>query len=91
MPGNTIRVWIPATMRVLAGGQESVEGDGENVRQLIENLESSCPGIKAALMNGSSLKPDVAVAVDGQICPLGLLQSLEDAREVTFIPALGGG
>ena len=78
-------------MRTLADGQESVEAKGENVRQLIDDLELSCPGIKPALMNGASLKPDVAVAVDGQICPLGLLQSLTKAKEVTFIPALGGG
>ena len=91
MSAAKVRVWIPATMRGFTQGKESVETEANNIRQLIESLESSCPGIKAALMDGSSLRPDVAVAVDGQICPLGLLQTLAGAREVTFIPALGGG
>ncbi len=78
-------------MRVYSNGHESVAADGQNVRQLIESLDQVCPGIKAALMNKDRLKPDVAVAVDGQIAQLGLLQSLTGANEVSFIPAIGGG
>lgn len=78
-------------MQSFSQGQESVEVSAANIRQLIVKLEENCPGMKSALMLGDSLKPDVAVAVDGQIAPLGLLQSLESAKEVTFIPAIGGG
>ncbi len=78
-------------MQSYSHGQEFVEASGGNVRQLIIALEESCPGIKSALMDEDILKPDVAVAIDGQIAQLGLLQSLEDAKEVTFIPAIGGG
>ena len=78
-------------MRVYSNGHESVAADGRNVRQLIDSLEQACPGIKSALMNEDKLKPDIAVAVDGQIAQLGLLQSLSGANEVTFIPAIGGG
>ena len=86
-----IKVWIPAPMQVYSDGQISVETSGANVGQLILSLEKTCPGMKKALMDEDVLKPDVAVAIDGQIAQLGLLQSLEDAKEVTFIPAISGG
>lgn len=91
MAGDNIRVRIPAPMRTYCNGKESVDATAGNVRQLIAELDKNCPGIKAALMNEDALRPDVAVAVDGQIAPLGLLQSLDGAKEVTFIPAVGGG
>jgi sulfur-carrier protein len=85
------KVRIPAPMQAYSNGQEVVEASGRNVGQLIIALEQSCPGIKDALMDDDKLKPDVAVAIDGQIAQLGLLQSLSDENEVTFIPAIGGG
>jgi molybdopterin converting factor small subunit len=42
-------------------------------------------------MNGDKLKSDVAVAVDGQIAQLGLLEPLRDRHEVVFMPAIAGG
>jgi len=78
-------------MRACSGGREMVEARGKNVRQLIHDLETHCPGIRDALLDGERLKADVAVAVDGQIAQMGLLQPLEEAREVSFIPAIGGG
>ena len=91
MSADSIRVWIPAPMRSYSDGRETVEASAGNVRQLISELEKACPGIKSALMKEDALRADVAVAVDGQIAPLGLLQSLDGAKEVTFIPAIGGG
>lgn len=78
-------------MRMYSNGRDVAEAEGKNVRQLILDLESHYPGMKHVLLNEAGLRPGVAVVVDGQIAPLGLYQSLEGAREVTFIPAIGGG
>jgi molybdopterin converting factor small subunit len=86
-----IRVHIPAPMRGYCEGKEVVEANGRNIRQLILSLDHTYPGMKAALMDNDLLKPDVAVAVDGQITPLGLLKTLSEASEVSFFPAIGGG
>ena len=86
-----IRVHIPAPMRGYCEGKEVVEANGDNIRQLILALDCTYPGMKDALMDQDLLKPDVAIAVDGQITPLGLLQGLSEAREVSFFPAIGGG
>ena len=86
-----LKVHIPLTMRDLCLGREFVEANGSSVRQLILDLEESYPGVKKTLMNEDNLRPGVAVAVDGQIAPMGLFQSLKYAKQVAFIPAIGGG
>jgi len=78
-------------MQAYTDGKAIVEIEGKTVRELILALDESCPGIKDALMDGDKLKPDVSVAVDGQISRSGLLQSLTEENEVFFVPAISGG
>lgn len=84
-------VWIPATLRHLSGGREAVDVAAANIRQVIEELELRFPGIKARLSDGVSLHPGVAVAIDGQVGNLGLLQPIKPQSEVHFVMAIGGG
>ena len=84
-------VWIPALLRELTGGQESVTVPGETVRQVIENLERAYPGIEARLCEDGRLRPNVSVAVDGRVSRQGLRQRLADTSEVHFLPAISGG
>ena len=84
-------VRIPQPMQCYTGGKELVTINGKNVRQLINELDRKYPGMKQALMDDDSLKPDVAVAIDGQVTQMGLLQPLTENNEVIFIPAIGGG
>ena len=37
------------------------------------------------------MKPNISVAVDGEVSPLGLLEKVSENSEVHFIPAVGGG
>jgi molybdopterin converting factor small subunit len=84
-------VWIPKPMQVHTRGQEIVQCEGRNVRRLIVNLDEAYPGLKDALMDDDKLKPSVAIAVDGQITQLGLLQPLTENNEVFFVPPISGG
>jgi molybdopterin converting factor small subunit len=84
-------VKIPQPMQVFTKNQEVVQVSGKNVRKMIEELESSYPGIKDALVADDKLRPDVAIMLDGKISRLGLLQSLCEENEVIFIPAITGG
>ncbi len=84
-------VWIPKPLQAHTGGQEIVRCEGRNVRRLIVNLDEAYPGLKDAFMDDDKLKPSVAVAVDGQITQLGLLQPLTERNEVFFVPAISGG
>jgi molybdopterin synthase sulfur carrier subunit len=85
------RVWIPALVRELTGGREIVEVSGDTVCQVIEELERLHPGIKERLCSGDNVRPGMAVFVNAQVAPLGLLQLVEPGSEIHFLPAIGGG
>ena len=84
-------VFIPSLMQGLTGGLQTVEIEGSTVRQIVENLEKAHPGMKERLVEDSRIKPNISVAVDGEITPLGMLEKVGESSEVHFLPAIGGG
>ena len=84
-------VYIPSLLRDLTGGRDTVNAAGRTVRQIIEDLEARFPGIRQRLCDGESLRPGIAVAVDGELATRGLLQSVDHQSEVHFLPAISGG
>ena len=84
-------VFIPTMLQQLTGGLKQVDAPGETVADLIDNLESAHPGIKPRLVDGDALRSNLAVAVDGEVSVLGLLEDVPEGAEVHFIPAISGG
>jgi hypothetical protein len=78
-------------LRELTGGRSTVEAAGVTVRELIEDLERRWPGIRDRLTDGGRLRPNLAVAIDGEVCPLGLREPVEPSSEVHFVAAIKGG
>ena len=84
-------VFIPSLMQELSNGKERVVVEGNTVRQVIENLEERYPGFRERLIDQNRVKPNIAVAIDGEITPLGLIGKVSEASEVHFLPAISGG
>jgi molybdopterin synthase sulfur carrier subunit len=84
-------VYIPTLLQNLTGGRSSVDVEGATVRQVIENLERAWPGLRERLLDQDRLRPNISVAVDGEVTPMGLLEPVEPASEVHFIAAIKGG
>ena len=84
-------VFIPTMLQSLTAGAKQVEFDARSVRQVIERLEELYPGIKDRLIEDGALRPNLAVAVDGDVAVMGLLERVGEKSEVHFIPAIGGG
>jgi molybdopterin synthase sulfur carrier subunit len=84
-------VYIPAQLKSLTGGRSPMEVDGASVRQVIDNLERECPGIRERLIVDGRLRPNISVAVDGEVSPVGLLEPVSAKSEVHFVAALSGG
>jgi molybdopterin synthase sulfur carrier subunit len=78
-------------LRDLTQGQEILHAVGITVRQIIDSLDREYPGIKDRLCVAGGLRPGIAVAVNGQLAPLGLLQAVPEGSEVHFLPAVSGG
>ena len=84
-------VYIPALLQGRTGGEPAVEVEGATVREVVDNLEKACPGIRARLMDQDRLRPNISVAVDGRISPRGLLERVSPSSEIHFMAAIAGG
>jgi sulfur-carrier protein len=83
--------YIPTLLQALTGGRSAVEVAGATVAEVIENLERAWPGIAERLMDGGRLRPNISVAVDGEVTPMGLLEAVGEASEIHFVAAIKGG
>ena len=86
-------VWIPSLLRDFTGGAEQVTATGRTLRQVINSLEATYPGIRARLVDQArdAIHPAFAVAIDGSTSHLGLLQPVGEDSEIVFVPAVSGG
>ena len=84
-------VYIPSLMQSLTGGKQTVEVEGSTVRRVVEALEQAYPGMKERLAEGGRIKPNISVAIDGEVTTLGMLEKVGESSEVHFLPAIGGG
>ena len=67
------RVFIPTMLQTLTEGVKEVEFPASNVRQVIQGLEERFPGIGQWLTEDGRIKPNLAVAIDGETSSMGLL------------------
>lgn len=86
-----VTVFIPTMLQSMTRGAKEIEVEAANVRQIIERLEELYPGIKDRLVEEGRIRPNLSVAVDGEVARLGLLEKVGESSEVHFVPAIGGG
>ena len=84
-------IFIPTMLQKMTDGAQKVDMEVRNVRQVIERLEEIYPGIKNRLLEDGDIAPNIAVAIDGDVAIMGLLQKVGENSEVHFVPAIGGG
>jgi len=85
------RVFIPAQLRDLIGGQVEVEIAGASVREIVGALDRQYPGIAERLTSGGELSPALQVSIDGTLSRRGLDAKVPASSEVHFLPVFGGG
>lgn len=81
-------VFIPTMLQPLTNGVKHVDLEARNVRQVVDGL---FPGIKDKLLVDGKIRPNLAVAIDGEVARMGLLEKVGENSEVHFVPAIGGG
>ena len=85
------RVFVPTMLQATTGGVKEVEVTARNVRQVIEQLDEQFPGIANRLMEDGEIRSNLAVAVDGEVARMGLMERVGENAEIHFVPAIGGG
>ena len=84
-------VFIPPLLRTMTSGQEVIDVAGQNVREVIDNLDRQFPGIRGRLIDGDRLKPGLSIAIGTKVSARGLMSKTQPDDEVHFLPAIGGG
>ena len=92
-----IEVRIPTILRTYTGGEKAVDGSGDTLAGLIDDLESSHPGIKDRLVEDKDGQVDIRRFVnvyvnDEDVRFTGALgTTLSDGDQVVILPAVAGG
>jgi MoaD family protein len=89
-----IEVRIPTILRTHTGGSKTVEGSGDTLAALVDDLDAQHPGIKGRLVtDDGTLHRFVNVYVnDEDVRFTGALDTaVKDGDSVTILPAVAGG
>ena len=86
-----VTVFVPPMMRSLTDGATQVETSGRTLREVVQHLEAAYPGFEETLTEAGSLRPGLALAVNGVTQPTGLMAAVPEGGEVHILPAIGGG
>jgi sulfur-carrier protein len=89
-----IEVRVPTILRPYTNGQKAVSGAGDTIADLLADLDTSYPGIRARLItDDGSLHRFVNVYInDEDVRFLGALDAkIADGDTVTILPAVAGG
>ena len=87
-------VRIPTILRTYTDGQSEVTAEGDTLADVIDNLDSTYPGVKGRILDEQgSLRRFVNVYVGGDDVRFadGLATAIPDGVEVSVIPAVAGG
>ncbi len=89
-----VTVRVPTPLQKFTKNQAEVKASGMNIKELIEDLEKSFPGIKERICDESgTLRRFINIYVNEE--DVRFLQRdetpLKDGDEVSIIPAIAGG
>jgi sulfur-carrier protein len=86
------KVRIPPTLRNEVGGERELVGEGETVREVLQDVAARYPALEAQLFEDGSLAPFVNVYVGGEdVRTLDGLETRVNGASVILLPAMAGG
>jgi molybdopterin converting factor small subunit len=89
-----VTVLIPTPLQNLTNNQATIACEGQTIQEVLNSLESTCPGIKARLCDSDgNLRRFVNFYVNSEDIRFldGVQTVLADGDEVSIVPAIAGG
>ena len=88
-----IEVHIPTILRQYTGGAKAVDGAGDTLAAVIDDLEARHPGLRDRLVDDDGLRRFVNVYLNDEDVRFldGLKTPVHDGDSVTVLPAVAGG
>jgi molybdopterin synthase sulfur carrier subunit len=90
----SIKVRIPQPLQKLTGGKDLVEASGGSIKELVDDLEKSFPGIKGRICDDSGkLRRFINIYVNEEDVRFlkGDATIIKEGDEISIIPAIAGG
>ncbi|MGE5594445.1 MAG: MoaD/ThiS family protein, partial [Hyphomicrobiales bacterium] len=85
------RTFIPTLLRPLCAGAAELDVDARTLDELLRALDARCPGFYDRVVENGHVRPELAIAIDGEAAAYPLHEPLAPSAEVTIVPAIGGG
>lgn len=85
------RAMIPSQLRGLCGGAATLDVPAATLEELLKGIDARCPGFYERVVDDGQVRPELAVAIDGEAMTFPLFEPLRPNAEVAFVPAIGGG
>lgn len=88
-----VTIHIPTIMRSLTNGAATVDAQGSNLADVIDDLERDWPGVKQRLVKDNALVKFMNLYVNDQDVRFhsGLQTPINEGDEVIILPAVAGG
>ncbi len=88
-----VEVRIPTILRTFTGGAKAVQGDGDTLSAVIDDIDSRNPGLKERLVEADELRRFVNIYVNDEDVRFlgGLSAPTSDGDVVVVLPAVAGG
>ena len=86
-----VTVMIPSPLRRYCDGQERIQVEGTNLRQVFNALGRLYPDLRDQLVEDDALRPGLAVAINDDFSEEGLLDKVPDGGVIHILPAMSGG
>ena len=89
----SIEVEIPTILRTYTKGAKTVDGEGDTLLALINNLDSLYDGLQERLVDGVGIRKFVNIYLNDEDVRFmdGLATPVSDGDTVTILPAVAGG
>jgi MoaD family protein len=88
-----IQVRIPTPLRTLTGGKDEVPAKGGTLREVIDDLEQSYPGLKERLCDDKGVRRFVNIYQNEEDVRFldGLDTAIKEGDAISIVPAIAGG
>ncbi len=84
-------VLVPAMLRALCDGATRLEAPGATLDDVLHAADRRYPGFYDRVVAAGTVRPELAVAVDGEASGFSLHEPVRPDAEVAIIPAISGG
>ncbi len=84
-------VIIPALMRPMFDGANRLEVEAATLDGALRALDERSPGFYDRLVEDGRVRPELAIAVNGEVYQMALHERLAPGTQLTIVPAIGGG